>query len=417
MSTSFAPCLHHRPSLVPIALVLLCLIASVGTARAQGYIGLSIPTSHFVVGRSYPISYNVIGVVEGRIRLEYSVDSMKSWKLIDTLAPITGQHEYRWLVPDDTSETAVMRLTLNGAMHTRTQPFVISRVAIPILRLFKPWANMTLFAGTETEIIWSAQDISGRLAVEYSVDTGAAWIPIAEVPAREGMDTLSWIVPSISMPRARMRVRTSDSSTISQLPGVFVVRYPSLTILQPNGGERLMIDSLEPIIWSATDLTGRVELSYSTDLGAFWYPIDARWFRPGLDTFYWPVPAMISSTVEIRVLSEDGRAEDRSDGHFQIVGLPTAVRDESSSVDRPAIVVPNPARASVELVWQQVYGGAALVRLVDPAGRTALQTAHDVEGPGVQRVTLDLRGIPAGSYVYEITAGRQRTVGSIVVAQ
>jgi len=127
------------------------------------------------------------------------------------------------------------------------------------------------------------------------------------------------------------------------------------------------------------------------------------------------VPAHISNAVRLRIEQEDGLDEDESDGTFRIVAKPSGVRDEATAMLSNADVRPNPVRDLGDLRWTQTQTGGARIRLYDLTGATVYESRVAIDAPGQQHVVLDLRSLSAGSYHYEIEAGRKSITGPIIL--
>jgi hypothetical protein len=97
---------------------------------------------------------------------------------------------------------------------------------------------------------------------------------------------------------------------------------PTVTLLSPNGGEYLEIDSTESITWDASDNIGvtSVTIFLSTDGGAT-YPTVLATIEQPLSAFAWLVPSEPAQSARIKIIAQDAAAlsaEDASDSNFTI---------------------------------------------------------------------------------------------------
>lgn len=94
------------------------------------------------------------------------------------------------------------------------------------------------------------------------------------------------------------------------------------TVLTPNGGEILYIDSVYNITWSSTGITN-VKLTYSTDNGSNWFTIiESVPASPA--TYSWTIPNTPTTQAKVRVSSTaDTNLFDVSDNTFTIQNTPT----------------------------------------------------------------------------------------------
>jgi len=77
-----------------------------------------------------------------------------------------------------------------------------------------------------------------------------------------------------------------------------------LTLLAPNGGEKLEAGSLRPITWNGGERVKDVKLEYSTDNGTTYRTIVERFANVG--TYPWRVPEELSGSCLVRISDADG---------------------------------------------------------------------------------------------------------------
>jgi len=78
---------------------------------------------------------------------------------------------------------------------------------------------------------------------------------------------------------------------------VVKLKSPGLRVVSPNGGEFLLVGSIDTLRWTGVSATDAVDLDYSTDLGTTWLPIAQQ--VSGLQ-YPWLVPNTISSQCLFR---------------------------------------------------------------------------------------------------------------------
>ena len=97
-----------------------------------------------------------------------------------------------------------------------------------------------------------------------------------------------------------------------------------ITVISPNGGEVWQVGEVRNILWSATGLSGDVELRYSTDSGATYHNLIAT--VPAADGGHsWQVPNVSTTNCRVRVLESGGGISDESDADFQIALPPSSI--------------------------------------------------------------------------------------------
>ncbi|UYZ62503.1 RICIN domain-containing protein [Hymenobacter weizhouensis] len=78
---------------------------------------------------------------------------------------------------------------------------------------------------------------------------------------------------------------------------------------------------------------------------------------------------------------------------------------------------PNPARAQLTVHYQLAAACAVELRLTDAVGRTVRRQAHPQASAGPQQHTLDVRGLPAGTYLLDVHTGQGRPLHRTVLIQ
>jgi hypothetical protein len=91
---------------------------------------------------------------------------------------------------------------------------------------------------------------------------------------------------------------------------------PNVTVLAPNGGQRLRAGSFV-IGWTATGIAGPVKIEFSTDGGLAWRTIADS--APNTGRYTWAVPDVASTTCLVRIsAASNSRLADASDAFFSI---------------------------------------------------------------------------------------------------
>lgn len=90
----------------------------------------------------------------------------------------------------------------------------------------------------------------------------------------------------------------------------------SITIISPNGGEKLEIGSFHSIRWESKGKISFVKITYSTDGGKSFKLITPLTLNNGI--YNWKVPESVSSNCLIKITDVEGKAVDASDSVFSI---------------------------------------------------------------------------------------------------
>jgi hypothetical protein len=312
-----------------VIILLVSTFAALDAAAQQARIFLTFPAGgeNLVVDSTYYIRWFAQNVT-GTLRVEYSADSGATWKLIDTVSARAGGDSLAWRIPDDTTHRAFARVrTVDSTVRGRSQrTFSIVRVPVPVLRVLAPNGGELFAVDSVATVRWSAEYVTGQLAIEYSVDSGSTWKSITTVDAHDGTDSIAWRIPNDTTSKGFVRVRASDGSASDASNRTFLIRgsiNPTITIVAPNGGEVFRVDSNARIRWMGADLSGQIAMEYSVDSGATWKQIGLpRAARNGADSSTWRIPNDTTRRALVRIRQTSGPASDVSDRVFTIEGSP-----------------------------------------------------------------------------------------------
>ncbi len=272
-----------------------------------------------VIGSMYEVTWFATDS-RAEAKIDYSIDGGETWTEITGAVPNNGS--YDWLVPDEPSESCLVRVSeVNG------EPVDISDAVFSIvssqtgdLSVLTPNGGEGLEVGSEYNITWECGDLNSVL-IEYSVNNGVTWAYIDTVSAGDGNYT--WTVPGTPSDSCRVRVSgaESDESPSDVSDGVFSIVDPSLgslEVITPNGGDSLGVGEEYYITWISSGLDN-VLIEYSVDNGESWDTIASV---PAIGGRYtWTVPGTPSEGCLIRISGDDSPNDpsDVSDSVFSIV--------------------------------------------------------------------------------------------------
>ncbi len=264
------------------------------------------PTSNvsWYAGQIQTISWNNQFIpTNSFVKLEYSTDAGANWITIVNAAPAgSSSGSFNWTVPNAPTTQARIRVSLVG--NTAIQAVnPVNFTLLPFIVLTSPTGNLTWPACETRTITWTRGGTSNQFNIEYSNNGGANWLPIANNVNFGSQSNLSysWVVNNI--PTNQFRIRVTDSfdpskSDTSKNDNT-ITRNQSIIINTPNGGEQWKGNTVQQISWAANNVSGTLELSYSTDSGISWNFINsASSFN---NTFNWTIPNTPSTQALVRV--------------------------------------------------------------------------------------------------------------------
>jgi hypothetical protein len=186
----------------------------------------------------------------------------------------------------------------------------------PYVQVASPRGGELWGAGSIHEITWLSKDVD-RVRIEYSLDGGTSWGPVAEnVDASSKF--YSWTLPQTKSFSCKVRLTdVSDENHTDTSNGFFTISPPFIKVTVPNGGERWATGITHVITWVSLDIA-RLKIEYSTDGGSTWNMVNTVDAASG--SYSWTVPPVESEQCLVR-LSDASTAErtDVGDGVFIIM--------------------------------------------------------------------------------------------------
>lgn len=184
-----------------------------------------------------------------------------------------------------------------------------------------PTPGSEIDGGAPATIIWSKQGATTKVKLEYSIDGGAKWEPIAtDVTTSPYL----WTIPeSAQGQNVIIRITDATTASITSTSAPFMVIAPipvTVDVLQPTAGEKLRPGSKYMIEFTTTGEFGTTaKLEYSID-GTQWSNITT--ITNGATSYNWTVPNVDAPAVQVRVSNAAGTVTGTS-GTFSIAPLGT----------------------------------------------------------------------------------------------
>jgi len=248
------------------------------------------------------------------------------------------------------------RLWVADWANNRVVRYEFSPGGEPSLTLIAPNGGETWTIGTVHNIAWTSSDVTA-VDIEYSLDGGAGWLPVAAgVDAATG--SYAWTIPAGATSQALVRLTDAGDPGLTDVSAsTFTIAEPvyAVTVLSPNGMQRWEAGTQPDILFSSENVAA-VMIEVSDDAGATWSTVAASAPAAG-GAFAWTVPATAGDEYLVRV-SDAGAsgATDISDGVFSVI--PEITGDEFDYVffaDSPTPVYYDPS-------WTFVTAPSTLVR-------------------------------------------------------
>jgi hypothetical protein len=388
-------------------------VASVRLLRPNG-------GESFTVGDPIHISWTASLV--STVALQFSTDGGASWRPIvgaENLPAVQGSYTWTATTPGTGNRVRVM----SGALYDDSDAnYTVVRALAPSITVLSPNGGEQIAINTQSNIVWSATDISGDVSIELSLDNGVTWSELGTAPAASG--TYRWDVSDEKSAEALVRISGGGQSDTSD--AVFEIFEPiakEITVGTPIAeGELWTEGETVTIRWQSAGID-LVDIYLSVDDGATWGTAILSSIDATAGSTSWIVPHLldtVSRRLRIKIAeSATGTPSDVSDRPFGFrpLGVASTGGDAASNGLRLVGTFPNPFATQAEIRWSQSTGGVAELRLFNGDGRIVAESALGYRAPGDNTAAIDAALMPAGIYHFELRIGTATLRGSMMIAR
>ena len=290
----------------------------------------------------------------GNVSLEYSKDDF-----VADINVITASTEdlgyYVWAVPNDLSSTVKVRISYVNDTSVNDISAAYFSIVNPSLDLTAPDGGESWKTGTTRSITWTSEGSLGNVKLEYSKDDFVADVNTI-VSSTPDDGSHAWTVVNDPSTTVRVRVKFVDNTSVNDVSlADLTIVLPTLSLVQPDGGEVIEVGASYYINWTSTNSPGNVKLEYSTDN----FVSDIETIEASTaddDSYLWVAPADPSETVKVRISFVDAPTIlDTSAAYFTIIGSLLTVTAPNGGEWWPAL-------SGQTITWDTV-GGMGNVKL------------------------------------------------------
>lgn len=260
-------------------------------------------------GDEEPVNFEVVLFRNGHIQFNYGGGNadISPWNTAPTIGISRGDSENYYL-SEYNGETWLMNVNSDRFEH------------LPSITVTSPDGGEEWAIGSAHAITWTSIGDVGDVMIEYSSTGGETWESVVNSTNNDGFHR--WIIPDDESEDCQVRVSECgvDSGPADDSDQVFSIVEPStaaITVISPNGGEKLVVDTVCEVKWANSGEVGNVKIDYSTNGGESWTNIVESTDNTG--KYNWTVPDNTSTDCLIRVSETDGNPSDISDEIFWIV--------------------------------------------------------------------------------------------------
>lgn len=256
----------------------------------------------FVVTDTEVISWTSEGSVSNSLKIEYSRDNfVLDINEISDNVPNTGV--YLWHVLEVLSTTMRIRITDNARLQVVDKSNVdFSVLPFPAVTIDAPNGGEIWRIGTKQNISWhdNGGPLSNNLRLEYSIDGGTNWKPVANGVANSG--SYEWTVPDDYALSAKCRITDNQrQTTTDDSNNVFSIEIPRINITSPVATTFWAVGDSAPVTWTTEGTVGdNLLLQYSTDNFNSFFNVSVGEANDG--SYIWTVPNEPTNNMKLRMV-------------------------------------------------------------------------------------------------------------------
>jgi hypothetical protein len=156
------------------------------------------------------------------VRVELSRDGGETWDTISYFVWNDGRYSWRVTGPATTAARIKVTDIFNPAVFDISDADFTITSPPPSITVISPNGGESSRIGTSKRITWDSKNVTGRVKIELSRNSGATWVTIVASTANDGGYT--WRVTGPATTRARIKVSSTSN------PAVFDISDADFTI-------------------------------------------------------------------------------------------------------------------------------------------------------------------------------------------
>lgn len=292
-----------------------------------------------------------------------------AWENITTTN--TGNSQ-GWTVTGPVTSAARIRVTLNSNGAITDVSNANFTIVQPSLTLSVPNGGESYNVGATVPITFTRTNVTGNVTVQLMRNyPGGTWETLSSTVSTS---SLNWTATTPGTTTARIRVYWNSDNTVGDTSAAnFTIVQPSLTLLQPNGGEAWNLGTTQTIRWSRQNAAGNVRVMLNRDYPTgSWEQLAAS---VSTDSVQWTVAGAVTNAARVRIyVINDASLADTSAANFTI-NNPGLVLSAPNGGESLLLGAPNTVRwtrnnapGSVTVQFMRNYPGGTWEQLANNVG-------------------------------------------------
>jgi PKD repeat protein len=185
------------------------------------------------------------------ITIEFSSDSGLTWNHIVNWPISNGS--FVWTVPNISSTQCLIRVSQMGNSSLFDISDATFTISGPFIQVTQPNGGEIYLSGQQgVEIYWNSPGFYGNVNVLFSNNNGNTWIPLDTNIYNNGYSVVDF--PSVVSTQCLIKIEDANNSNffdVSNATFTLTNNPPTITILNPIGGEIYTVGQAVNIAWSA----------------------------------------------------------------------------------------------------------------------------------------------------------------------
>lgn len=247
----------------------------------------------WIVGRKYYITWHWTGGF-ANVDLYYSYDGGLTW--VNIASPTANDGEYEWTIPNAPSPNCLIRIRNyeNPNVVAISDTFTIKPQEIFVTY---PIPSDSFIVGRKYYITWDYTGVFGNVNIEYSIDGGLNWTPVASNVTNN--QYYEWTIPNTPTNLAMVRVINSANIDAYGVSDTFTILAQTTEVTSPVLNSQWIIGRKYYITWRYTGAFPNVKIEYSYNGGSLWNTIVES--ATNNNNYEWTIPNTPSDNCLVKV--------------------------------------------------------------------------------------------------------------------
>lgn len=180
------------------------------------------------VGTQQRITWKYSGSLR-TVQIDYSIDNGQTWTRIASTQ--ATRKSYLWTVPNTPGTTCKVRIQNSNGNPTDMSNRVFTIKGLPpVLKLASFNDGGIYTAGSQHEIKWDVENLTGEVTLSYSTDKGSSWNVITTTSASAPKGSYMWTLPNVTTTECLVKIASKSDPNVSVMSSASFTIEPAVSI-------------------------------------------------------------------------------------------------------------------------------------------------------------------------------------------